>query len=209
MWAKDESSGEVALKRIAQTFERVAPSTLALTFSNGETIETTVEHPFYVQDRGFVPAGLVALGNSIVTRAGPSLQVTAVEKHSSPQRVYNFEVEDYHSYFVGESSLWVHNADYAPKVIHDGQQGKHIPGHNNYSVGKSILDADPNGMLAYLGTGTALNQVIPGMPGFRERINFGYVIGRFVDQGTGDATETTNAIAHYSKQGIHFVPARP
>ena len=110
MWAKDESTGEIALKPIAQTFERVAPSTLALTFSNGETIETTAEHPFYVQDRGFMPAGLVALGNSIVTRAGPSLQVTAIEKHSSPHTVYNFEVEDYHTYFVGESALWTHNA---------------------------------------------------------------------------------------------------
>ena len=112
VWAKDESTGEIALKPIAQTFERVAPSTLVLTFSNGETIETTVEHPFYVQDRGFVPAGLVALGNSIVTRAGPSLQVTGIEKHSSPHRVYNFSVEDYHTYFVGNSALWVHNANY-------------------------------------------------------------------------------------------------
>ena len=111
VWAKDESTGETALKPIAQTFERVAPSTLALTFSNGETIETTIEHPFYVQDRGFVPAGLVALGNSIVTRAGPSLQVTAIEKHESAHRVYNFEVEDFHTYFVGKSSLWVHNED--------------------------------------------------------------------------------------------------
>ena len=46
VWAKNESTGEIALKRIANTFERVAPSTLALTFSNGEVIETTVEHPF-------------------------------------------------------------------------------------------------------------------------------------------------------------------
>ena len=53
VWVKDEATGAVALKRIAQTFERVAPSTLALTFSNGETIETTREQPFYVQDRRF------------------------------------------------------------------------------------------------------------------------------------------------------------
>ena len=112
VWAKDESTGEIALKPIVQTFERVAPSTLALTFSNGEIIETTIEHPFYVQDRGFVPAGLVALGNSIVTRAGPSLEVTAIEKHEAAHKVYNFEVADYHTYFVGESALWVHNANY-------------------------------------------------------------------------------------------------
>ena len=104
VWAKDEASGGIALKRIAQTFERVAPSTLALTFSNGETIETTEEHPFYVQDRGFTPAGLVAIGNSIVTRAGPSLQVTRIEERNSAQKVYNFEVEDYHTYFVENDS---------------------------------------------------------------------------------------------------------
>ena len=111
VWAKDEFTNEVALKPITQTIERLAPSTLALTFSNGETIETTIEHPFYVQDRGFTPAGLVAIGNSIVTRAGPSLEVTRVEKHSSAQKVYNLSVEEFNTYFVGKSALWVHNVD--------------------------------------------------------------------------------------------------
>ncbi len=27
----------------------------------------------------------------------------------SPVKVYNFEVEDFHTYFVGKSSVWVHN----------------------------------------------------------------------------------------------------
>ena len=112
VWAKDEFTGEVALKPITQTFERVAPEALEFTFSNGETIETTLEHPFYVEHKGFTPAGLVAIGNSIVTRAGPSLEVTAVEKHSSPHTVYNFEVEVFHSYFVDNAALWVHNANY-------------------------------------------------------------------------------------------------
>ena len=109
VWAKDEFTGEVALKPITRVMERVAPSTLVLTFSNDEIVETTIEHPFYVQGEGFTPAGLVAIGNSIVTRAGPSLQVTAIEKHSSPHKVYNFEVRDFHTYFVSQSKLWVHN----------------------------------------------------------------------------------------------------
>lgn len=32
-----------------------------------------------------------------------------------------------------------HQFDKFPKNIHEGKQGKHIPGHNNYQEGKSIL----------------------------------------------------------------------
>jgi len=32
-----------------------------------------------------------------------------VEELDEPVDVYNFQVEDYHTYFVGESAVWVHN----------------------------------------------------------------------------------------------------
>ena len=28
-----------------------------------------------------------------------------------PTLVYNFQVEDFHTYFIGENEIWVHNAD--------------------------------------------------------------------------------------------------
>ena len=59
--------------------------------------------------KGFVPAAMLAIGNSIVTRAGPSLAVSSIAKQDQPQTVYNFEVEQFHTYFVGKSGLWVHN----------------------------------------------------------------------------------------------------
>ena len=110
VWSRDESSGETQLKPIKQTFEKYA-TTLALTFSNGETIETTREHPFYVVGRGFVKAGELGIGSSIVTRAGPSVQVVSVEAGDA-QTVYNFEVADFHTYFVGQGEVWVHNSCY-------------------------------------------------------------------------------------------------
>ena len=112
VFSRDEATGEVAAKSVAQTFVRRASSTLALTFSTGEVIETTAEHPFYRADDGFTPAGLLAIGNSIVTRAGPSLAITDVQKGNTPATVYNFEVADFHTYFVGSSALWVHNSVY-------------------------------------------------------------------------------------------------
>ena len=109
VWAKDESNGQVKPKRITHTIKNVAPATLVLSFAGGERIETTADHPFYVENEGFRVASSLGIGTSIVTRAGPSLAVTGIEKHESPHPVYNLTVEDFSTYFVGENELWVHN----------------------------------------------------------------------------------------------------
>ena len=57
-----------------------------------ESITASPEHPFFVEGKGFVPAGQLALGNAIVTRAGPNLLVKAVQTHSRAEgyEVYRF-----------------------------------------------------------------------------------------------------------------------
>ena len=107
--ARDEATGKTEAKTIKRLFKRQVEATLVLSFSNGDKIECTKEHPFYVEHKGFTPAGELGIGTSIVTRAGPSVKLEQVEVNSQPATVYNFEVEDFHSYFVGNSGLWVHN----------------------------------------------------------------------------------------------------
>ena len=34
-----------------------------------------------------------------------------IEETAESVSVYNFQVEDYHTYFVGECAVWVHNAE--------------------------------------------------------------------------------------------------
>ena len=94
-----------------QTSVRNNIRTLSLTFADGETIETTGEHPFYVQGEGFVPAGRLAIGSAIVTRAGPETRLVRAAWNAAPKTVYNFTVEGDHTYFVGKTGggLWVHN----------------------------------------------------------------------------------------------------
>lgn len=41
-----------------------------------------------------------------------------------------------------------------------------------------------------------------------ERVDFGHVIGMFVDD-YGRASATTMGTIHHSKTGVHIVPARP
>lgn len=92
------------------------------------------------------------------------------------------------------------------KKIHMGKQGKHIVGHANYQKGKSIITISTDSLQALVyklsGTGKALNQN-------KERIDFGVKIGKYVDEATGAAYDTTKGIIHYSKDGVHVVPARP
>jgi filamentous hemagglutinin len=95
--------------------------------------------------------------------------------------------------------------------INQGQQGKHIEGRYNYQPGRGVLtDPDPQALLdEFAGTGTPVNNVPAGQPGFRERVDFGRVTGNHVDQTTGKATLTTNGIIHYGKNGAHIVRSAP
>ena len=83
-----------------------------------DTITATEDHPFYVDGKGFVPAGSLAIGNAIVTRAGPPAVVKEVRGHRDARgiTVYNFVVDDNHNYFVGKAGggVLVHNPDCLP-----------------------------------------------------------------------------------------------
>lgn len=93
-----------------------------------------------------------------------------------------------------------------PKTINDGKQGKHIPGHNNYQPGRSTLTISTqeaqNLVNNYSGKGEKVSDN-------KERVNFGKVIGNYVDPSTGVSMPTTVGMIHYSKTGTHIVPVRP
>ena len=92
------------------------------------------------------------------------------------------------------------------KKLHSGRQGKHIVGHNNYKKGRSIFSgsvSDAQQLIKkYSGTGQRINST-------SERVNFKKVIGKYVDEVTGKAYDTTVGTIRYSKDGAHIVPARP
>lgn len=105
----------------------------------------------------------------------------------------------------GKSSGAMHGP--SPK-IHEGQQGKHQLGRNNYQPGRSILTANPAELGRHAGTGQQIGNTMVGEAGSKERVDFGQPIGTYVDQ-FGNASDTTNGIIHYGSNGMHVVPARP
>ena len=64
-----------------------------------------------MEGKGFVLSGQLAIGNAIVTRAGPAVRLVGKERTGKRATVYNFEVAGTHTYFVGHKNggLWVHN----------------------------------------------------------------------------------------------------
>ena len=88
-------------------------------------------------------------------------------------------------------------------------QEKHFEGHNSYDGKRSKLTANPRELAKQAGSGQQVGNVPRGTPGFQERVDFGKVIGKYVDPTTGIASDTTKGIIHYGGKGIHIVPARP
>ncbi len=117
--SRNPQTGQTESKSVVATSVRQVASVVILTLADAksgqvEMITATPTHPFYVQGAGFVEAGQLAIGNAIVTRAGPDLVVKGVQSQSRSEgyAVYNFAVADDHTYFVGiaNGGAWVHNA---------------------------------------------------------------------------------------------------
>jgi hypothetical protein len=137
----NEHTGKISYKKVVQTFIRQSPRIYKLTYNDGTTLETTGDHPFFINDKGWTTADKLSNGDISPTWAGlkkssgvvekeiafseskdtisdrvsrlvmkESLAVVDIEVIEEDTTVYNFEVEDDHTYFVTEAEVWVHNA---------------------------------------------------------------------------------------------------
>jgi hypothetical protein len=102
---------ETAEKTVLETYVRETTELVHLTV-NGELIKTTFDHPFYVKDKGFVNAGELRVGNEVINANDETylIEHISLEIVDEPVTVYNFQVDDFQTYHVGNSSVLVHNA---------------------------------------------------------------------------------------------------
>ena len=79
--------------------------------SESETIDSTTNHPYFVVGYGYVDAGNLRTGDTILLANGEKGTVNSVDIEflEEPVTVYNFEVKEWHCYFVGEAGVLVHN----------------------------------------------------------------------------------------------------
>ncbi len=113
--ARNTESGEEMAKRVAAVMRTPTRSTVRVRVLDAARRETaigaTFEHPFWVEGRNFVAAGMLEPGD--VLRApgnGAFVTVLALSQDAAiAPVVYNLEVEDFHTYFVGAAPVLVHN----------------------------------------------------------------------------------------------------
>ena len=103
--------GPLVFRRVLKRFERM--STVLDVTIGGRVIGTTAEHPFYRKGDGWVPAHELRPGDAVRVMAPGWVTVERVEDTGRVETVYNIEVEDDHTYFVGADgwgfSVWAHN----------------------------------------------------------------------------------------------------
>lgn len=107
----DHITGESAEKRVVTTTVNKADRLIELDI-DGEIIQCTETHPFQVRGKGWVDASGLIPGDIVYTKDWNTAAVKSVDllELDEPVQVFNFEVEDCHTYFVGVIGILVHNA---------------------------------------------------------------------------------------------------
>ncbi|WP_238403834.1 polymorphic toxin-type HINT domain-containing protein [Paenibacillus paridis] len=72
-------------------------------------MEATAEHSFWLDSKGWTFVKDLKVGDLLVSSDGTKLAIVKIEKEPREATVYNFEVADFHSYFVSNLGVWVHN----------------------------------------------------------------------------------------------------
>lgn len=117
VWSRNVETGENDLKPVVTTHVTESRPVVSLDVRidalRSERLLVTHDHPFFSETKGtFVPARALAsepVGSLGANPLSASPLVAALESYASRVTVYNLEVAEFHTYFVGESQLLVHN----------------------------------------------------------------------------------------------------
>ena len=91
-------------------------------------------------------------------------------------------------------------------------QGKFIPGRNGYETARnsgnirSVVFRDAAGLQKLLDEKAGTGDFVATN---KEKVNFGQVIGQYMDPETKSKMETTVGVIHYTAEGAYIAPARP
>jgi hypothetical protein len=113
--ARNEETGETGLRRVVQLFvndhAQIWDLAVAVAGEAEEHFGVTAGHPWRIAEGKeiWLPTSELRPGMQIARADGPNAWVVSVSKTERTERTFNFEVEDFHTYFVGENALWVHN----------------------------------------------------------------------------------------------------
>jgi hypothetical protein len=131
VWSRDDETDEVQLQRVLHRF--VTPDRVILRidlqddFGAVDRLQVTPPHPFWTQ-RGWVAAQDLTFEDDLTLLSNQHARVVGAETLDEGTTVYNFEVEAFHTYFVGEAGAWVHNTTPEPAACPAAKAPEPDPG---------------------------------------------------------------------------------
>lgn len=128
VWAWDEQTGEVALRPVMETYVNETDE-LVHVFVNGEEIISTPGHPFYSPVKGWTDAVHLRAGDILVLVNGEYVVVEKIQHEllEAPIHVYNFNVAGFHTYYVTDSGVLVHNSCSQRNAMRAAKRSENIP----------------------------------------------------------------------------------
>ncbi|TDN39906.1 hypothetical protein A8B98_16515 [Hymenobacter sp. UV11] len=123
VWAYNERTRSTALRPVTHLFRYERDTVYVLHTAAGEAIRTTSDHPFYVRGH-WVRVRRLRVGDSLVSQNGQRHVLRRIELKPEHVTVYNFTVDELHTYFVGQNAILVHNSGPCDLAIKETQSVK-------------------------------------------------------------------------------------
>lgn len=144
--SKNDETGEQAYKRVSYKLDNQV-NVLYHIHAGGETISATDNHPFWIKGKGWKLAKELVIGDQLVTNEEKYIVIEQVEIEATGSKVYNFTVEDFHTYYVTNLGIWTHNIscnikDY-DKVLNSLKVSKQLS-TPHATLRKSLIDSGVN-----------------------------------------------------------------
>lgn len=112
--SEDDKTGEQAYKPVTNRFINPDKTTLSITIERvdgqRETFTVTDNHP-YMTTNGWVEAGDLKANMEVELANQETATIVAIASSAEKVDTFNIEVADFHTYFVGDSQVLVHNCN--------------------------------------------------------------------------------------------------
>jgi RHS repeat-associated protein len=129
VWAYNDSTKEVKLKQVIHTFSYVRQQIYQIYIDN-TVLEATDDHPFFIEGE-WVKVKDIQIGDTLYLYQKEEIVVDSITIIPGETTVYNFTVEDFHTYFVSQKRILVHNG--SPCKLNYADELEAIELHSDYA----------------------------------------------------------------------------
>ncbi len=160
----DENKKSNTFARVTSVFKREVPL-LSKVIVGNDTIITTPNHPFYVND-SWIVADSLTKGMKVLLFSGILSTIDTAFSYAQTSVVYNFEVETFHNYYVNSGYLVHNGCTYIDELNNFLRKNFNLPASISRVGPKTSLGAKRIGNEIHLPDGRKVNISMFEMPDF-------------------------------------------